>query len=143
MIKKTGKTGTAAMHVLTTLLVFGGRYGEAYGLPDNRAARAFWAPEWALTGSAAHHFHVVLFGERRERFSIRTMPFLEHLLGPPWRHADQYHARAGPHVLEGVCGASRDEHHGLSRRAHDAITKFDLKLPAHDVEELLTVPAGQ
>jgi phage terminase large subunit-like protein len=30
MIKKTGKTGTAAMHVLTTLLVFGGRYGEAY-----------------------------------------------------------------------------------------------------------------
>jgi phage terminase large subunit-like protein len=30
MIKKTGKTGTAAMHVLTTTLVFGGRYAEAY-----------------------------------------------------------------------------------------------------------------
>jgi phage terminase large subunit-like protein len=30
MIKKTGKTGTAAMHVLTTTLVFGGRYAEGY-----------------------------------------------------------------------------------------------------------------
>jgi hypothetical protein len=29
-IKKTGKTTTAAMHVLTTLLVYGGDYGEAY-----------------------------------------------------------------------------------------------------------------
>ena len=29
-IKKTGKTETAAMHVLTTTLVFGGRYAEAY-----------------------------------------------------------------------------------------------------------------
>jgi hypothetical protein len=29
-IKKTGKTTTAAMHVLTTTLVFGGRYAEAY-----------------------------------------------------------------------------------------------------------------
>jgi hypothetical protein len=30
MIKKTGKTATAAMHVLTTTLVYGGRYAEAY-----------------------------------------------------------------------------------------------------------------
>jgi hypothetical protein len=29
-IKKTGKSGTAAMHVLTTTLVYGGRYAEAY-----------------------------------------------------------------------------------------------------------------
>jgi hypothetical protein len=29
-IKKTGKTATAGMHVLTTTLVFGGRYAEAY-----------------------------------------------------------------------------------------------------------------
>jgi hypothetical protein len=29
-IKKTGKSATAAMHVLTTLLVYGGKYGEAY-----------------------------------------------------------------------------------------------------------------
>jgi hypothetical protein len=29
-IKKTGKTVTAAMHVLTTTLVYGGRYAEAY-----------------------------------------------------------------------------------------------------------------
>jgi phage terminase large subunit-like protein len=29
-IKKTGKTGTAAMHGLTTLLVYGGRYAEGY-----------------------------------------------------------------------------------------------------------------
>jgi hypothetical protein len=36
-----------------------------------------------------------------------------------------------------VCGASRDEHHGLSGCVHDAITKFDLKLPAHDMEELV------
>jgi phage terminase large subunit-like protein len=29
-IKKSGKTGTAAMHVLTTTLVYGGRFAEAY-----------------------------------------------------------------------------------------------------------------
>ena len=29
-IKKTGKSATAAMHVLTTTLVFGGRYAEAF-----------------------------------------------------------------------------------------------------------------
>jgi hypothetical protein len=29
-IKKTGKTGTAAMHVLTTTLVYGDRFAEAY-----------------------------------------------------------------------------------------------------------------
>ena len=29
-IKKSGKTGTAAMHVLTTTLVYGGRYAEGY-----------------------------------------------------------------------------------------------------------------
>jgi phage terminase large subunit-like protein len=28
--KKTGKGGTAGMHVLTTTLVFGGKYSEAY-----------------------------------------------------------------------------------------------------------------
>jgi phage terminase large subunit-like protein len=35
MIKKTGKTGSAAMHVLTTTLVFGGRYAEAYCLAND------------------------------------------------------------------------------------------------------------
>jgi hypothetical protein len=34
-IKKTGKTGTAAMHVLTTTLVYGGRYAEAYCLAND------------------------------------------------------------------------------------------------------------
>jgi hypothetical protein len=29
-IKKTGKSGLAGMHILTTSLVFGGRYAEAY-----------------------------------------------------------------------------------------------------------------
>ena len=43
-----------------------------------------------------------------------------------------------PHVLEGVCGASRNEHRGLRRRAHDAVAKFDLKLTAHDVVDDLT-----
>jgi phage terminase large subunit-like protein len=30
LIKKTGKTGTAGMHVLTTTLAYGGRYAEGY-----------------------------------------------------------------------------------------------------------------
>jgi hypothetical protein len=34
-IKKTGKTGTAAMHGLTTTLVFGGRYAEAYCISND------------------------------------------------------------------------------------------------------------
>jgi phage terminase large subunit-like protein len=34
-IKKTGKTGTAAMHVLTTTLVYGGRYAEAFCLAND------------------------------------------------------------------------------------------------------------
>ena len=34
-------------------------------------------------------------------------------------------------------GSSRDEHNGPSRRGHDAVTEFDLELPAHDVEELI------
>jgi len=85
----------------------------------------------------SHHFHLVLFHERSVRFRIHTLPFLEHLLKPPWRHAHQQHARLRPDVLEGVRGASRDEHNGLSGRAHGAVTELDLKLPAHDVEELV------
>ena len=34
-IKKTGKTATAAMHCLTTLLVFGGRFAEAYCISND------------------------------------------------------------------------------------------------------------
>jgi phage terminase large subunit-like protein len=34
-IKKTGKTGTAAMHGLTTTLVFGGRYSEGYCISND------------------------------------------------------------------------------------------------------------
>jgi hypothetical protein len=46
MIKKTGKTGTAAMHVLTTTLVYGGRYAEAYCVAndfDQAQGRVFTA----------------------------------------------------------------------------------------------------
>src|SRR5215471_1663051 len=85
----------------------------------------------------SHHFHVVLFHERAVCLRIHTLPFLEHLLKPPWCHADQQHARLRPDVLEGVRGPARDEHHGLRGRAHDAVTEFDLELPAHDVEELV------
>ena len=105
--------------------------------PDNRAARAFGPPNGLLLYRRPHHFHVVLFGKRPERLSIRTLPFLEHLLGPPWRHADQYHAGLSPNVLERVCRASRDEHDRLSGRAHDAVTKLELKFSLHDVEELV------
>ena len=84
-----------------------------------------------------HHFLVVLFGEGAERLCIYTLPLLHHLLESPWRHADQYHAGARPHVLEGVCSASRNEHHGLRGRAHDAVAKFDLKFTTHDVEKLV------
>ena len=84
-----------------------------------------------------HHFLVVLFGECAERLCIYTLPLLHHLLKSPWRHADQYHAGLSPNVLEGVCRSSRDEHDRLSGRAHDAVTKLELKFPLHDVEELV------
>jgi phage terminase large subunit-like protein len=35
MVKKTGKTTTAAMHVLTTTLVYAGRYAEAYCIAND------------------------------------------------------------------------------------------------------------
>ena len=34
--KKSGKTGFAALHVLTTILLFGGAYGEAYALANDQ-----------------------------------------------------------------------------------------------------------
>ena len=34
-VKKTGKTGLAAAHVLTTTLIFGGRYAEAYCIAND------------------------------------------------------------------------------------------------------------
>ena len=39
-IKKSGKTTFAAMHVLTTLLVFGGRFAEGYCSPTTLSRRA-------------------------------------------------------------------------------------------------------
>jgi phage terminase large subunit-like protein len=34
-IKKSGKTGTAAMHLLTTTLIFGGRFAEGYAIAND------------------------------------------------------------------------------------------------------------
>ena len=42
-----------------------------------------------------------------------------------------------PHVLEGMCGASRNKHHRPRRRAHDLVTQLHLKLALHDVEEFI------
>ena len=33
--KKTGKTGFAALHMLTTILLFGGRFAEGYALAND------------------------------------------------------------------------------------------------------------
>jgi len=55
----------------------------------------------------------------------------------PWRHADQYHARLSPNVLEGVCRPSRDKHDRLSGRDHEAVTKLEFKLTFYDVEEFV------
>src|SRR6185437_10580439 len=85
----------------------------------------------------SNHFHVVLFCESPICLRIHALPFFEHLFKSPWRHADQYHARLSPSVLKGVCRPSRDEHDRLSGRAHDAVTKLELKLTLHDVEELV------
>ena len=44
--KKSGKTGFAALHMLTMILLFGGRFGEGYALAndfDQAAARVFQA----------------------------------------------------------------------------------------------------
>jgi hypothetical protein len=44
--KKSGKTGFAALHVLTTILLFGGRFAEAYALANDEeqaASRVFQA----------------------------------------------------------------------------------------------------
>jgi hypothetical protein len=37
--KKSGKTGFAAMHLLTTTLVFGGRFAEGYAVANDLAVR--------------------------------------------------------------------------------------------------------
>jgi phage terminase large subunit-like protein len=34
--KKSGKTGFAALHLITTILLFGGRFGEAYALANDQ-----------------------------------------------------------------------------------------------------------
>src|SRR5438105_41701 len=56
---------------------------------------------------------------------------------PPWRHADQQHAGLRPDVLEGMRGSAGDEDDGPGGRAHNAVAEFEVKLPTHDVEELV------
>src|SRR6266404_2213937 len=85
----------------------------------------------------SHDFHVVHFHERPVCLCIHILSFREHLLEPPWRHADQQHAGLRPDVLEGMRGSAGYEDNGPGRRAHDAVAEFEVKLPTDDVEELV------
>ena len=94
------------------------------------AARAL--PEWW-----SHYFHAMHFHERSLSFRIYTLPFREHLLQPPWCHADQQDAWFCPNILEGMRSSTEDEDDGPGGRAHDTVAQLESKLPTHDVEELV------
>src|SRR5713101_7438386 len=85
----------------------------------------------------SYDFRTVLFHELPVSLRIHTLPFPEHLLETPRRHADQQHAGLCPDVLEGMHGPAGDEDSGPSGRAHDAVAEFHFKLPTRDVEELV------
>jgi hypothetical protein len=85
----------------------------------------------------SHDFHVVHFHKRPVCLCIHILPFGEHLFESSWRHADQQHAGLRPDILEGVRDPAGDEDNGPGGRAHDAIAEFEVKLPIHDVEELV------
>jgi hypothetical protein len=82
------------------------------------------------TTSMLYFFH-----KRSKRLCIHTLPFFEHFLKPPWRHADQYHARLSPNVLEGVCRPTRDKHDRLSGRGQTIAPKSGPPTHIHQTED--------
>jgi phage terminase large subunit-like protein len=132
-IKKTGKTGTAAMHGLTTTLVFGGRYAEGYCISNDfeqAQGRVFTAIRQIVESSPLLADEAV-FTQQRITFP-QTGAFIQAL-------GSDYASAAGAHP----CFVSADELWGFtslrSRRLFDEM----VPVPTTPISiRLITTHAG-